>query len=736
MNIDIQTLALVISFAILLMVIIMFVEFLMNKQYSGPGCWTLGTVLTGAALFFNFMGSNPNLIHLGQAGNTAALIGGSVLYYIGILRFLGQRERRTWLFAFWAVITLIAIYATLQENALLRRTSLSLAMALIALLTTRAILKYRTPSIHYSAYFISIVIAFQSVFWIVRAAFPLVDPAASLFTDPVIQIITYSEVFITGVLTTFGFILLINERINAENLEARETSELLFNTNPDAVALTSLSDGIYINMNEGFTRLNGYTRQECLGKTSRELNIWQNYEDRQTLVNALTDKGICKNLEATFRRKDGSSFTGTISARLITLRGEPHLISAIHDITERKLMEDALRESEEKFRLLFTRMTEGFALQEIICDQNGNPCDYRFLEINPAFELLTGLQRAEVIGRLQSQVIPQEDPKWLEIYGRVALTGEPYRFTNYSQVIKRYYEVFAYQPAPRQFAVLFSDITEHMRAEQDLRDAHQELEQHVQERTAELQAANLGLEKAARMKDEFLASMSHELRTPLTGILGLSEVLQLPGYGPLTDRQQNALSHIQDSGQHLLELINDILDLSRLEVGKFSLASTACSLAEICQSSLKNISPQIESKHLQSSFSITDEPILVNADPRRLKQMLANLFSNAIKFTPVDGSLGIEVSCDRSQPPGADPANRMARITVWDTGIGIDPEDLPRLFQSFVQLDARLSRQYPGTGLGLALAQRLAQLHGGSITVQSIANQGSRFTLHLPLLIT
>jgi signal transduction histidine kinase len=269
-----------------------------------------------------------------------------------------------------------------------------------------------------------------------------------------------------------------------------------------------------------------------------------------------------------------------------------------------------------------------------------------------------------------------------------------------------------------------SDISARKAAEAELREAHAKLEQRVDERTAELKVANLALENASRLKDEFLASMSHELRTPLTGILGLAQVLQLQTYGIQNDKQLQALYNIETSGRQLLELINDILDYSRLEAGKLDLSFAPCSLAEICQASLNAIKPLTQEKKQQTSFTIDPSSVIVLGDVRRLKQVLVDLLSNAVKFTPSGGSLGIVVNGYESPD--------YVRITIWDTGIGIQPEDFPRLFQPFIQLDARLERVYNGTGLGLALVKRLVELHGGTVSVESAPGVGSRFTISLP----
>ena len=198
----------------------------------------------------------------------------------------------------------------------------------------------------------------------------------------------------------------------------------------------------------------------------------------------------------------------------------------------------------------------------------------------------------------------------------------------------------------------------------------------------------------------------------------------MPGQAPLTVKQGSYLSKIHDSGQHLLELINDILDFSNIETGQFDLNLAPCSLDKICRKSLQTMASQAKDKHLKSSFSSIPENITINVDERRLQKILANLVSNAVKFTPDGGSFGIDVLGNRE--------DGQVHITVWDTGIGIKDGDQARLFQPFVQLDARLARQYNGAGLGLALVRRLTELHHGSVSVQSSPGNGSRFIVTLP----
>jgi len=268
------------------------------------------------------------------------------------------------------------------------------------------------------------------------------------------------------------------------------------------------------------------------------------------------------------------------------------------------------------------------------------------------------------------------------------------------------------------------DITERKQMELALEIERNQLVQRVEERTADLSRANSNLARALRVKDEFLANMSHELRTPLNAILGLSESLGEQIAGPLNEKQQKYISTISESGHHLLSLINDILDLAKIDAGQITLDINKVDIHSVCQASLRMIKQLAQKKNQEVSLKIDPGLGLMWADERRLKQMIVNLLGNAVKFTPEYGNLGLEVRGDQE-------ANQIA-ITVWDNGIGIKQEDLARLFQPFVQLDSGLAREATGTGLGLALVAQMARLHGGSVNAGSDTGQGSRFTIILP----
>ncbi|MFN8596687.1 MAG: PAS domain S-box protein [Anaerolineae bacterium] len=468
------------------------------------------------------------------------------------------------------------------------------------------------------------------------------------------------------------------------------------------------ANGCFVQINQTELDWLGYARKEVIGRpfanfvTAQGLAIFnQNYP-------AFKQRGWLRDLEMEFVRRDGTTFYALVNATAIKDKTGNYLVSrsTVFDITERKRAEEALQASEAKYRQLFENMTEGFALNEIITDGNGRVVDYRVLDANEAYGQQTGLRTNNVIGKTIREIAPQADRPLIETLGKVALTGEPLAYEFFSKVFNRHFSVRAFSPKHGQFATIFEDITERKQSEDALRQV------------------NVELARASRAKDEFLANMSHELRTPLNSVLGLAQSLSEQYIGPLNARQLEAVTIVETSGRHLLALINDILDLSKIEAGNVTLELARVDVQAVCQASLLFIKQIAHQKNIQVSSQFDEAVTWLQADERRLKQMLVNLLNNAVKFTPDGGVVELSVTGDRAQ--------HRVQFSVRDTGIGIAADDVPRLFQPFMQLDSGLTRQYEGTGLGLSIVRRLAELHGGSVTVTSEPGRGSVFIISLP----
>lgn len=267
------------------------------------------------------------------------------------------------------------------------------------------------------------------------------------------------------------------------------------------------------------------------------------------------------------------------------------------------------------------------------------------------------------------------------------------------------------------------DVTERHAYQRALKEANELLEQRVKDRTRELELARRQAEEANRCKSEFLANMSHELRTPLNAIIGFSDVIRSEVFGPINNSHYSGyVVSIWESGYHLLNIINDILDLAKVEAGKFELALESCDIALLITAAIRLVSERASHGDVGLVVDLAPDMERVELDPLRMKQVLLNLLSNAVKFTPAGGK--ITVSAMRQD-------NELL-VTVADTGIGMDAASLDKVMQPFVQVDSSLTRSHSGTGLGLPLAKCFVELHGGRMILASAPDEGTTVTIWLP----
>lgn len=394
------------------------------------------------------------------------------------------------------------------------------------------------------------------------------------------------------------------------------------------------------------------------------------------------------------------------------------------DITNRKRAEATLRTNEKRLRSVVDNMP-------ILMNAFDNMG--QLIAWNRECERVTGYSALEMIGNPKlAELLMADYEDSQETLDKWRQQGSGYRNREFNITCKDgSIKTITWSNISDEFPIpgwaswgVGIDVTARRSAEEALRAERESLAERVKDRTIELETANSELARASRLKDEFLANMSHELRTPLNAVLGSTEILMDETFGSINEQQNIYLKLISDSGHHLLSLINEILDLSKIEAGKLQLNLTAVDVQYICETSLQFVRQGLQKKqqHLKTQFDLSVTSI--QADERRLKQILVNLLSNAVKFTPSNGHIGLEVM-------GREAKGRVD-IIVWDTGIGIADSDLKYLFNPFEQLDGKLSRQQDGTGLGLALVLRLVKLHGGEIYVESELDRGSRFVVSLP----
>ncbi len=440
------------------------------------------------------------------------------------------------------------------------------------------------------------------------------------------------------------------------------------------------------------------------------------------------------------KNRESALANRALLAEVTERRRAEERLRELNESLDRSVIErsEALFESEERYRTLFNSMDEGFCIVEVLFDESQNPVDFRFLEINPAFEKQTGLKDA--LNRRMRELVPEHEQDWFDVFGKIALGGEPARFENRAAALGRWYEIYAFRvgkPASRHIGIVFNDITERKRAAEGLIASEQRLRA-IYDGTHEFMGlltpdgtditerkdAEEALKEADRRKDEFLAMLAHELRNPLAAISNASKVLQIKD-SEAHDWQWGR-DIIDRQARQLTRLIDDLLDVSRITRGKVRLKRQPLDVRDVIRRTIESVQTIIDSKKHELRTSLPDIPLPADADPARLEQVFGNLLTNAAKYTDEGGCITLSATREDAE----------ILVSVRDTGVGIAAEPLAQIFSLFTQVDTSLDRSQGGLGIGLTLVKALVEMHGGNVSASSEGpGKGSKFTVRLPVFI-
>jgi PAS domain S-box-containing protein len=555
-----------------------------------------------------------------------------------------------------------------------------------------------------------------------------------------------------------------SRRSKTQSVHAVEAFGSALDALPDALVIVQ-HDGTIVLVNCQLEEMFGYDRHDLVGRPVEVLvperfrEKHPGYRDSYFASPHVRPMGAALSLYG--RRRDGSEIPVEISLSPLETADGLMSISTIRDLSERRRTEAQLRRFEARYRTL----VEGIPAVTFMAalDEGVNE-----LYVSPQIESLLGFSQQEWLQNpilWYTQLHPDDRSRWHTEFALTCSTGQPFRsiyrfYSRSGRVVWVHGEskvVLDDNGRPLFLQGVAFDITSMKEAEENLKKLNQTLEQRVAERTAELSALNSSLQaevrereraeleirrvnedlahahelalSASRVKSQFLANMSHELRTPLNAIIGYSELLQILAKRRNENTFDSDLQRINTAGKHLLTLINDLLDISKIEAGKMPLALETFAVEPLIQDMAITVQPMAAQNSNTLTVFVAPDLGEMKADITRVKQCLLNLLSNACKFTK-NGAISLSVVREQIGE------HAFLAFHVRDSGIGLTPEQISRLFQPFTQADSSTTRKYGGTGLGLALTKKLCEAMGGTIAVESRLDQGSVFTIRLPAVVS
>ncbi|WHH60088.1 ATP-binding protein [Petroclostridium sp. X23] len=478
----------------------------------------------------------------------------------------------------------------------------------------------------------------------------------------------------------------------------------------------SMAGYFYINadrevayINRAMSEMYGFENQEDLiGKKCKILNADCSAAKNPKMCR-LMDENECSDGKLLRRIcKDG-----TFKHHILWIRktvdecGGSGIEGLIFDVTDKIAAEVEKAEREERYKQLLNSMNQGFAVNDIITDEKGIPCNFRIIGANPAFEKITGLKVSKIVGKTILDILPNIEPDWIKEFGEVAIKGKKKHFEKYLGDIGRYFEVYAYPYQGERFAIMLTDVTERIENQNRLQNAKDEAE------------------KLTELKNNFISNVSHELRTPMNGIMGMIQLLEM---SECNSEQMEYIHVLKKSSNRMITMINNIMYLvsensdDEYEEVPFDLRSTVKRVIHTVKIAEKN-------KSLDFSYRIDGEiPNILIGFSEGIEKILSELLDNAIKFTD-SGRVSLDVS--KVQTYYGDSRRVMLEFSVKDTGIGIKPEISEKIFNKFSQIDASYTKRYEGIGIGLAICKKVVEKMDGKISFKSELGSGSEFVFYL-----
>ncbi len=570
----------------------------------------------------------------------------------------------------------------------------------------------------------------------------------SFLDAPIVYVTGYADTDIlqrAKVTEPFGYILkpfherelivviemaLHNHRNKNKLRESEERNRIIVETSPDVICEIDASDGTLKSLNPAFEKITGWQCAEWIGKSFHGL---VHAEDLPIIISILTKIILAKEprlFKMRFVTKSGGCIVGEVVSMPQVKDGKVvSVFCFVRDISERKQILESLERSHRRLQSLFDNALDGIYFLDN---------DARIVEVNPSLCTLLGYTREELLGTSLWNILSfsntkQKENKWAAFLSNGTLNGESTLLCKDQNIVSVECSS-ATNVLPGLHLMLVHNITERKRIEEELENQNEELQaaKNMSEKQAKLleeqtkglhEARDIAIE-ASRMKSEFVASMSHEIRTPLNGVIGMASLLMET---PLSKDQQRYVETIKTGGDSLLNIINDILDFSKIEAGKLNFEVINFDLRSLVEETIDFFGEKARSKKLELlSIVYRNVPTALRGDPLRVRQILTNLIDNALKFTK-QGEVILRATLESE-----DSKNAVVHFAVADTGIGINPEVLSKLFHVFTQADGATTRNYGGTGLGLAISKRLAEIMGGNIFVECEPGKGSTFCVTIP----